>query len=219
MSDVPPPSSSDPSSPPPAAGARRRPSRTNAELTASTVATLTRHARAEFGTLGYAHASIERICDQAGLTKGALYYHFGNKRGLFEAALRDAQRDIVERIDARALSAADPRDAIIAGSEAFLDVALDDELRQIALVDGPGVLGWSEWRAIDDEFGVGSLIEGLRACEAAGLLQDADIEMLAHLISGALNEAVFVVADSEDRAAAHVRATRSLARLIDAAIT
>lgn len=200
--------------------------RTNAELTASTVGALTRQARLEFGSHGYADASIERICAEAGLTKGALYYHFGNKRSLFEAVIRDVERDIVERdiverIEARAGPIADPFEAVLAGCEAFLDVALDDEFRQIALVDGPVVLGWSQWRAIDDEFGVGSLIEGLRACQAAGYLDGADaadIVMVAHLISGALNEAVFVVAESEDRDSAHGRATAALARLIRGAV-
>lgn len=83
-------------------GGRRRASRTNAEWTAATVATLTRHARVEFGSRGYAQALVERICSEAGLTKGALYYHFGSKRGLFEAVIRDVERDIVERIEARA---------------------------------------------------------------------------------------------------------------------
>jgi AcrR family transcriptional regulator len=136
-------------------GGRRRASRTNAEWTAATVATLTRHARVEFGSRGYAQALVERICSEAGLTKGALYYHFGSKRGLFEAVIRDVERDIVERIEARADALDDPLDAVLAGSAAFLDVA------------------------IDDEFGVGFLIEGLHGCEAAGLLGDADLEMLA----------------------------------------
>lgn len=166
---------------------------------------LTRRARREFARTGYAATSVERIAHEAGLTKGAVYYHFGSKEGLFEAVLRDAQRDIVQRIEARAQASAGAAAAVTEGCQAFLDIALDDELRQIALIDGPSVLGWSRWRAIDGEFGLGSLKEGLRACRHAGGLGRTDPDALAHLISGALNEAVFMVAESNDRQAAYAR--------------
>lgn len=189
---------------------RRERPRTNAEWSTKTIEALTRRARREFARSSYAEASVERIAEEAGLTKGAIYYHFGGKEGLFEAVLRDVQRDIVQRIEARAGAAVDPVEGVVAGCEAFLEVALDDELRQIALADGPRVLGWSKWRAIDGEFGLGSLKEGLRACKRAGALGRAEPTALAHLISGALNEAVFMVAESEDRAEAHAKVARTL---------
>ncbi|MFN0247707.1 MAG: TetR family transcriptional regulator [Kofleriaceae bacterium] len=182
-----------------------RPLRTNDELSAETISALTKRARKAFAQRGYAATSVEDVAAEAGLTKGAVYYHFKNKQGLFEAVLRAVQRDVVERIDARSGNARDPGRAVIAGCEAFLDVALDDEIRQIALVDGPSVVGWATWRAIDGEFGLGSLKSGLRECQAAGLLGRSDPDVLAHLISGALNEAVFLIAEASDRAAAHRR--------------
>lgn len=199
-------------------GDRRPKPRTNAQWSAETIAALTRRARQEFARAGYAEASVDRIADQAGLTKGAIYYHFGGKEGLFEAALRDVQRDIVERIEARAITAADPSEVVVAGCNAFLDVALDDELRQIALADGPRVLGWSKWRAIDGEFGLGSLKEALHACKRAGGLGRSDPETLAHLISGALNEAVFMVAESVDRAATHALVAKTVKRFLQAVV-
>lgn len=51
--------------------------------------------------------------------------------------------------------------------------------------------GSARWRAIDGELGLGSLKAGLRACQAAGLLGRVDPDAVAHLISGAVNEAVF----------------------------
>ena len=192
--------------------------RTNAQWTAATVDALLHEARQEFAKHGYGRASVERIAEGARLTKGAIYYHFGSKQGLFEAVFRDVERDIVERIEARARASDGPLEAVVAGCEAFLDVAIDDELRTIALADAPAVLGWTAWRTIDEEFGLGSLIEGLDACVSAGLLADADTEMLAHLISGSLNEAVFFVASAPDRGRAHARAKHALTRLIRAAI-
>ena len=197
---------------------RRVEPRTNEAWSAQTIAALTRRARQEFARSGYAGTSVEAIAAEVGLTKGAIYYHFGSKAGLFEVVLRDAQRDIVQRIEQRASAVADPARSVIAGCEAFVDVALDDELRQIALVDGPAVLGWSKWRAIDGEHGLGSLKAGLRACEKGKALGPLDLDALAHLISGALNEAVFLVVDSDDRRAAHARLKPTLRAFLTALI-
>ena len=189
--------------------AKARP-RSNAEWSSETIGALLRRARAEFARRGYAEAAVERIADDAKLTKGAIYYHFRNKEGLFEAVLRDVQRELVDRIRRRAEAGTSSVAGVIDGCLAFLDVALDDKLRRIALVDGPSVLGWSKWRAIDGEFGLGLLKAGLRDCAAEGCLQHDDPDTLAHLISGALNEAVFLIAADDDRPAAHARVTKSL---------
>lgn len=195
--------------------ARRRP-RTNAEWSAETIDNLTRLARREFARHGYEGASVERIAEQAGLTKGAVYYHFGSKEGLFEVVLRDIQRQLVQRIEARASHHADPLRAVQEGCDVFLEVADDDEFRRIAIIDGPAVLGWSAWRAIDGEHGLGSLKRGLYACRDAGTFAstDLDVEMMAHLLSGALNEAVFLVAESANPAQALKAAKRSFASML-----
>lgn len=74
---------------------------------------------------------------------------------------------------------------------------------QLALINGPAVLGWSVWRGIDAEHGLGGSLEtGLRACADAGYLRGLDIRALARLTSGALNEAVFRIAEAPDRRAA-----------------
>jgi len=197
-----------------ATAGRREAPRTNQEWTRRTTGALARAARREFARRGYAAASLEDIAAAAGVTKGAVYHHFGSKVGLFEAALRAVQADLVERIEARAGQAGEPLAAVVAGCEAFLDVALDDEARRIALLDGPSVLGWARWRSIDAEFGLGSLKEGLRACVTAGAIGGVDPDALAHLVSGALNEAVFLVAEADDRRSAHAKAMRALRALL-----
>ena len=198
-------------------GRKARKPRTNDEWSEATIRSLIRTARSEFARLGYAQASVERIAEEAGLTKGAVYYHFASKEGLFEAVLRAVQGDIVQRIEARAIAAPDPISAVVAGCEAFVDVALDEEVRRIALADGPRVLGWSTWRTIDGEFGLGSLKQGLRECRKAGLLE-ADPDALAHLISGALNEAVFLIAESDSHVAQHAKVRATLRSFLKAVL-
>ena len=54
-------------------------------------------------------------------------------------------------------------------------------------------LGLRRWRDIDAAHGVASLREGLRACGR----QDNEVEPLARLISGAVNEAAFWLAEMD----------------------
>jgi TetR/AcrR family transcriptional regulator len=49
-----------------------------------------------FDRKGYAGASVREIAEMAGVTKPALYYHFGSKEGLLVAILSQADRELVE---------------------------------------------------------------------------------------------------------------------------
>ncbi len=191
----------------------------NDELSATTSAALVHHARASFAQIGFRATSVDGVAAAAALSKGAVYYHFTDKRGLFEAAFRDAQQELVGRIRRAVASAPDPLTAVKHGCTAFLEIAVDDELRQIVLVDGPGVLGWARWRAIDREYGLGLLEEGLRACESAGLQFIESVEVVALVLSGAMNEGVFVVADTDDRDRVLRQITRLLHAMVDSFIS
>lgn len=186
--------------------------RTNAEISESTIESLLSRARHEFASLGYAKASMERIASEGGMTKGAIYYHFKSKKGLFEAVLEDCHREITQRIETQAFASSEPKEALINGCLAFLDVAMDAALRQIVLVDGPGVLGYEQWRRIDAKFGLGSLKEGLKAW--AGDDPDIDVEILAHFISGALNDLVLFVSESSNRAQRHESVSQHLPEIL-----
>lgn len=57
-------------------------------------------------------------------------------------------------------------------------------MRQILLVDAPTVLGWDEWRALDEESSARHLAEALTALAAAGIIADQPVEPLARLLGG-----------------------------------
>jgi TetR/AcrR family transcriptional regulator len=48
-----------------------------------------------FAQKGYAAASVNNIVDLAGVTKPVLYYHFGNKEGIYTELLRKAKSDFL----------------------------------------------------------------------------------------------------------------------------
>jgi TetR/AcrR family transcriptional regulator len=49
-----------------------------------------------FDRKGYAGASVREIAEMAGVTKPALYYHFGSKEGLIVAILSQAEQELVD---------------------------------------------------------------------------------------------------------------------------
>lgn len=57
--------------------------RTRAEMEV-TRATLIMTARQVFSELGYAETSMDELTAQAGLTRGALYHHFGDKKDYWQ---------------------------------------------------------------------------------------------------------------------------------------
>ncbi|RLP82096.1 TetR/AcrR family transcriptional regulator [Mycetocola lacteus] len=59
-------------------------------------ATVVRAARDLFWAVGYDVASISDLESATGLSRSSLYQAFGNKRGLFDAALQDYLDEIVE---------------------------------------------------------------------------------------------------------------------------
>jgi hypothetical protein len=73
---------------------------------------------------------------------------------------------------------------------------------RIALLDAPAVLGWAEWREIDERYGLGLVSFGLQNAMDRGLLSPRPVRPLAHLLMGAMAEAAMVIANAADPEAA-----------------
>jgi AcrR family transcriptional regulator len=172
--------------------------RTQAERSAATKDALISSARELFAERGFAGAGREDIVERAGVTRGALHHHFGGKEGLFLAVVESVHREMFERIATAAMSATDPMDQLRRGCAAFLDSAMDPAVRRIVLLDAPAVLGWHARREIDVAHALGLVIEGLNAAMDSGAIERRPVEVLAHLLLGALNEAAMLVANSDD---------------------
>ena len=86
--------------------------------------------------------------------------------------------------------------------------------RRIVLTDAPAVLGWEDWRAIDEAHVLGEYRAFLARLMDTGILRPLPVDALAHIISGAANEAAFWAARSEDPEGALVRAQGTMAEVI-----
>ncbi|MEU0542146.1 TetR/AcrR family transcriptional regulator [Nocardia sp. NPDC005978] len=176
--------------------------------------TLLDESRRLFAAKGYAAVGLSEITAAAGVTKGALYHNFASKTELFRAVLQEVQDEVGERVAAVADARTEPWDQLVAGCEAFLTTCTDPEIQRIMLIDGPAVLGWREWRAMDEGASARHLHEALSGLVAAGVIAPQPIPPLTHLLSGAMNEAAMWLADaSEPNALADT--ISALRRLLD----
>jgi AcrR family transcriptional regulator len=180
------------------------------ERRAATRAWLLAAARPLFADRGFHGVAADEIVAAVGLTRGALYHHFGGKDGLFAAVVEDLQAAVAARIAAAATAAPDPWSALVAGCRAFLEAGLDPAARRILLLDAPAVLGWDRWRDIDERHGFRLLVDGLRAAMAAGDVDPQPAEPLARLLTGAMNEAALWAARAEDPDRATADAVKAL---------
>jgi AcrR family transcriptional regulator len=175
---------------------------------------LVRVGRDLFAKRGFAAVSTEEIVRKAGLTRGALYHHFRDKRDLFRAVVEQVEQEVLERVAGVALAESDPWAQQAAAVGAFLDVCLEPAVQRIVLTDAPSVLGLAAWREIEAEYGLATVRAGLQNVMDAGLIERQPIEPLAHLLLGALTEGALLIARSEDRKAARREVGDSLDRLL-----
>ncbi|MBP1607178.1 MAG: transcriptional regulator, TetR family [Acidobacteria bacterium] len=67
-----------------------------------------------FDRKGYAAASVREVAEMAGVTKPAVYYHFGSKEGLLLAILHQAERQLSHTLEQADLRPGSARERIVA---------------------------------------------------------------------------------------------------------
>jgi AcrR family transcriptional regulator len=168
-----------------------------------------------FGEHGYDDTSIEAILDRAGVKRGALYHHFDSKKSLFDAVLDHVVAHIAGTAAEAARGASDPVEGLRAGCSAWLRMALDPAVQRIALLDPPSVVGWTRWRELDERYTLGGLRHNLQQIADEGLLPSADVDVLAHMLLAAVNEAALLIARAEDPQAALQAGQAAVDTLLD----
>ncbi len=168
-----------------------------------------------FAKRGYSEVGTEEIVSRARVTRGALYHHFEDKRDLFRAVHERVEEELIERIGAAMGEVADPWELILTGTRSFLDACEEPAVKQIALIDAPAVLGWDEWRQIDERYGLGLTRTALGGAIDAGVLRRLPLEPLSHLLLAALSEAALMIASAEDPGTTREEVEAALVELLE----
>src|SRR3954470_12375850 len=125
-------------------------------------------ARSLFAERGYAHVGTEEIVRAAGVTRGALYHQFADKRALFSAVFEELEAELIGEAAQRMVGHDDPLDAMKEPCRGWLEACARPEAQQIVLLDAPAVLGYETWREIGERHGLGAVMAGGQAGPHAG---------------------------------------------------
>ncbi|MBN6512986.1 TetR/AcrR family transcriptional regulator [Acinetobacter pittii] len=153
-------------------------------------------ARRAFAEYGYADTSMDKLTAEAGLTRGALYHHFGDKRGLFAAVVDQIDSQMAEYAQQYLEQPDDLWEGLLLEGQTYIQNALNPEFQRIVLRDGPAVLGdpahWpSQNRCLQ------STRECVEQLLTAEQIKIVDPEAAAVLLNGAAMNAALWVASSE----------------------
>ena len=184
------------------------------EMIAETRAKLVAAARHAFGTVGYAEASMDDFTAAAGLTRGALYHHFGDKKGLLEAVIAEIDAEMSERLCAVSARAESRWQGFVDECTAYIEMALEPEIQRIVLRDGPAVLGDpSQWP--NQNGCITSMANTLAKLAEEGVIRNVDPEAAARLINGATLHAAQWIANAEDAEATSKKAVKAFNAMLE----
>ncbi|WP_105664163.1 TetR/AcrR family transcriptional regulator [Cronobacter dublinensis] len=158
-------------------------------------------ARKAFAEKGFAAASMDELTASVGLTRGALYHNFGDKKGLLAAVVAQVDGEMAQRAKAAAANAGDDWATLLAEGVAYIRMALDEEVRRIVLLDGPAFLGdpaqWPSQNSCLDA----TRQTVIRMMES-GVIKPVHPDAAARLLNGAaLNAALWVAASPDPQQA------------------
>lgn len=160
------------------------------ENASATQAALQSAALRWFSEQGYEKAPVGSICADAGVTVGALYHHYGDKKGLLAAVVEQVDAQLVQAALAARQGVIDRGggawDAFLASIDTVLQAGANASLRRLMLVDAPAVLGNDVWGNIRERQGLGAMRAQIDALQLDGLFLGHDAERLSRIVLGAL---------------------------------
>lgn len=167
--------------------------RSNRDRTEKTKAALIAAARALFVEKGYAETSTPEIVTAAGITRGALYHHFEDKRALFRAVVQEEALAVTHAIERATPGRLAPLDALIAGSNTYLEAMQVAGRTRLLLIEGPTVLGFKDMKQLDEETTTLTLKHGLEAALSQNHTSGTPVDALADVLSAAFDRAALAV--------------------------
>ncbi|WP_040500875.1 TetR/AcrR family transcriptional regulator [Henriciella marina] len=157
-------------------------------------------ARDVFAREGYADAALSEIIQKAGVTTGAVYYHFTDKKGLFQAAAESLEQEILDEVSRRVSGTGDAWDLFETAVLETLDICARPDIMRIVFREAPAVIGLREWREIEVRYAFGLMQATVRDLAEAKLIITDAPDITSQILLGAVIEAAHTVADSAQHA-------------------
>jgi len=152
-------------------------------------------ARTAFAKDGYAGVSLSEIVQRAEVTTGAIYHHFKDKKGLFQAVAETLEQEIMDYVTALP-PYDDPWETFIQGIGATLEICARSDINRIVFKEAPSVIGPAEWREIEVQYAFGMMQDTISGLADAGIVEAPDPSVTSQIILGSIIEAAHAVASA-----------------------
>lgn len=173
----------------------------------------------EFCECSYANASTSRIVQTSDMARGSLYYHFGDKQGLFVAIYEDlmnsSYKDVVKVMDAEN----DAWASFVAGSLKFLDFSKTLAFRKIVLIESQTAMTIEKRIEILERTFLGKLRAIIEELISQGYFQGHTAHTVTVIVFGILGEigrAIHYVGDPdrtlEEFSKSYIKTIESMAK-------
>ncbi|MGZ4676584.1 MAG: TetR/AcrR family transcriptional regulator [Acidimicrobiia bacterium] len=184
--------------------------RTQAERSEATRGALIAAATELFATKGFAGTGRDEIAIRAGVTRGALYHHFGSKGLIFRAVVEDLEQRLTDRVALAGLRGETARDRFESGAQEFLDACLEPSVSRVLLLEAPVVLGWDAWHEIEERYGLALVRVSLHEVAGEAGFTPEQVDVLAPVLLGTLQAGALLIATHADP----VRARREVGEAV-----
>ncbi|NJS13369.1 MAG: TetR/AcrR family transcriptional regulator [Sphingopyxis sp.] len=166
----------------------------SAAESAATRQAIVNTARKLFTDKGFAGATTSEIAKSAGLTEGAFFHHFKDKRALLTEVVKQIQREFAAEVFKFGSAGQNAFDRFILGARHSLELSQRPEYLRLVLVEAPTVLGGTKWRQIDSAISLAVLEPALADIAGIKDIPSAKLKAMALMILGLLNETAFALA-------------------------
>jgi AcrR family transcriptional regulator len=147
-------------------------------------------ARTQFAERGYEAVSLDDILKQSKLTKGAIYHHFGDKKGLFREVVTLVQSEVAAKARRAGKAQTEPLEALLAVCRSFFSQLSKPDVMRIVCMEAGVFLSWAECTEIDDRHMLAVMREFVLSSQESGLLVSLDAEAITRVITGSIYQTV-----------------------------
>ena len=151
-----------------------------------------------FAKNGFNNTSLSKIAEQTRVTKGAVYHHFESKEDIFSACYRKQAEEVAAAVG-KVKQTEDIWQDTIKQCEVYLDCAISDGGIGIPIQEAISILGWINWRKLDEECTMGLLIQTIDKLKARQLLKPYTTALLVDAIYGILINANMSIFTAENK--------------------
>ncbi len=158
-------------------------------------------ARELLAEIPYDELTMDAVMERAGVSRGGLYYHFPDRRALFQAVTEQINEELLVRVAGALDQSAPPARNLQQAMIEFFRACTDPFVAKVLLVEAPAVMGQSEWMEEANARWADMVQAMLEACEKSGAKLPGDLDILANMLIATVDRAGMLVARQPDELA------------------